>query len=356
MINLVLHSRRGRACSAQNIAQDLESARADHGLPLLRGARYATRTFFVWHNNGKLDTMHDHTHPTYQVLRWSILFTLSFAAIEAVTGYFANSLTLMGDAGHMVSDSFALAISAFASWIALRPPSDKHTYGLGRAEVIVAWLSSLLMLLICVIIIIKALERFESTQTVQSFPVILVGFVGLLSNLAVVFILNRGEKTLNLRAALLHVIGDALGSLAALLSGIVIYFTHWMLIDPILSIFIALLILASSIQLLRESFTVLMEGVPKEIDLKEIVISLTSIHSVKSVHDLHVWTLSSGQIMFTAHVEVNNMHAWEKTLTEISLLLKNKYHIEHVTIQPESIEKVIHFKAKKKSGGCHDGH
>ena len=292
--------------------------------------------------------MHSHGKPTYQLLLGAIVVTLLFACIEAVSGWWAHSLTLLGDAGHMVADSLALGISALAAWIALKPPTSKHSYGLGRAEVIAAWASSLFMMMLCIVIIYEAIERLETPHPVKGVPVIIVGFIGLVLNLGVAFLLNRGEKTLNIRAALLHVISDALGSFAALMSGLIIYYTHWLLIDPLLSIFIALLILISSIQLLRESMTVLMEGVPKHLNITEVSQTLSSLPQVRSIHDLHIWTLSSGQIMLTAHIDIDNLIVWDKILPELIALLHEKYHIEHVTLQPEPLEKSIQFMERHK--------
>lgn len=281
--------------------------------------------------------MHMHAKPPYKVLLIAIIFTFSYAIVEAVGGWWSGSLALLGDAGHMGSDTLALAISAFAAWIAVKPPSHKHTFGFGRAEVIAAWLSSLLMLVISIAIIIEAIKRFQTPHDVKGGAVMSIAFVGMLVNISIAWILSRSEQTLNIRAAMLHVLGDLLGSFAALVSGAVIHYTHWLLIDPILSIFIAILILFSSIQLLRESMLVLMEGVPRNIDTGRVEAAMCDSAHVHSIHDLHIWTLSSGTIILSSHVVVKDMDTWPVALQELIALCRDRFHIEHITLQPECL-------------------
>ena len=175
--------------------------------------------------------------------------SILFSVVEAIGGWFTHSLALLSDAGHMASDGFALAISGFAAWIASKPSSNRHSYGMGRAEVIAAWASSILMVLISINIFVEAVERLYQPTHVVAGTVILIGFIGIVVNLLMVWLLHRREKTLNVRSAILHVMSDLLGSFAALLSGVIIYFTDWFIADPILSILIAVLILISSIRL-----------------------------------------------------------------------------------------------------------
>src|SRR3989344_5683309 len=178
--------------------------------------------------------MHQHAKPAYRALILAAIFTAAFALIEASGGWWGGSLALLGDAGHMITDSLALATGAFAAWIAEKPPSSKHTFGLGRAEVIAAWISSLIMFSVSIAIIIESIERIENPPAVKGGLTALIAFVGLIVNLLIISMLSHKEKTLNVRAALLHVMGDVLGSLAALVSGATIYFSNWLLIDPIL--------------------------------------------------------------------------------------------------------------------------
>lgn len=303
---------------------------------------------------------HDHSHAggggsasinSIRALLIALSLTLIFAFVEALYGWHANSLALMGDAGHMFSDALALGLAAFAAWLSARPPSAKHTYGLGRAEVIGAWLSTLFVAIIAIVIIIEALERFETPKPVAGSTVIIVASIGLVINLLIAWILSRGERNLNVRAAILHVLSDLLGSVAALISGVVIYLTHWLPIDPLLSIVISLLILISSFRLLRETFAVLMEGVPKHLDFNEVGTAIAEIEHVQRVHDLHVWTLATGTIVLTAHIEIDDMKRWDDLLEKIRYLVAERFQIEHITLQPETPQTtVLHHLP------CHEPH
>jgi cobalt-zinc-cadmium efflux system protein len=287
---------------------------------------------------------HNHSHghsgcpghnAPYRILLISIVIIILFAIVEAVVGWWSQSLALMGDAGHMGSDALALGIAAFAAWIATKPPSKKHSYGLGRAEIVAAWISSLMMLMLSIVIIVEAVSRLHEHVVVKSLPLMIVAALGIFVNLAVAWLLTRSQRTLNIRAALLHVIGDLLGSVAALVAGAVIHYTGWYPIDPILSIFISILIMISSIRLLRESLQVLMEGVPPYIQIEEVSVTLKKIDGVNNIHDLHIWTLSSGVIVLSAHVDITEFSSWPTLLEELRNTIKHKYDIDHVTLQPE---------------------
>jgi cobalt-zinc-cadmium efflux system protein len=267
----------------------------------------------------------------------ALLLTLAFAAVEAVAGWWSGSLALLADAGHMVTDSSALGLAAAAAWLARRPPSMRHSYGLLRAEVLAALFNSLLMLVLIGFIVNEALGRFGAPRDVAGRTVIGVAVVGLAVNLLVAWILAQGEATLNSRAALLHVLGDALGSLAAIAAGVVIVFTGWTPIDPLLSLLVALLILVSALRLLREALHVLMEGVPMQIRLDAVGRDLARLPGVVRVHDLHVWTLSSGTIALSAHLEIRNLADWPGILGAARQIMDAAHGIRHVTLQPETM-------------------
>ena len=278
---------------------------------------------------------HSHPHAPQNVLLLAVACTMTYAIIEASVGWWSGSLTLLSDSGHMLSDAFALAVASFAAWIARRPPSEQHTYGLGRAEVIGAWFSSLILLGVVVAIIVEAIERLNHPRPVAGGVVMLVATVGLMINMLIAWLISRAEKTLNTRAALLHVLSDVLGSIAAMISGAVVYFKHWMLIDPILSIFICLLILFATLSLLRESVLVLMEGVPPHLDITKVGHAMAKVAQVNSVHDLHIWTLASGTVLLSAHLEIDDLTEWRDILENLRALLKTRFGIEHITLQPE---------------------
>src|SRR3990167_2560710 len=281
---------------------------------------------------------HSHAHPkntSSNILLISMLIILIYAAVEALTGWKANSLALLGDAGHMVADALALSIAAFAAWVAKKPISKKHSYGMGRAEVLAAWLSSLILLLISLSIIVSAIKRIHNPTPVHGMWVMGVAFFGMLINLFVAGLLSKTEGNLNTRAALLHVLSDLLGSFAALAAGTVVYFTGWFPIDPILSIFFSIFIVASSFRILRESLHILMEGVPAHIDFESVSDALSTIDEVLKIHDLHIWTLSSGSVALSAHVNIHEISDWENCLKKLTRMIEHRFHIHHITLQPE---------------------
>lgn len=283
---------------------------------------------------------HSHTHhhghtDRNGTLLAALLLTLAFAAIEALAGWWSGSLALMSDAAHMFTDSSALGLAAAAAWLARRPPSTLHSYGLVRAEVLAALINGLLMLVLLGFIVREAIDRFGVPRDIRGEAVIGIATAGLVVNLAVAWMLSRGEHTLNTRAALLHVLGDALGSVAAIAAGIVIVATGWTPIDPLLSLLVAALILVSALRLLREAVHVLMEGVPLHVRLDAVGRDLTKLEGVRRVHDLHVWTLSSGSISLSAHLEIRNLADWPDILAAARQALGARHGIHHVTLQPE---------------------
>jgi cobalt-zinc-cadmium efflux system protein len=286
------------------------------------------------------DHVHHHlgSHGDHHHLTGALYLTLGFAVIEATAGWWSGSLALLSDAGHMLTDSTALGLAAFAAWLARKPPSGRHTYGLVRVEILTALVNSLLMFGLVTFIAIEALGRFAQPVQVQGGTVTLVAIVGLLVNLGVAWQLSKGEKTLNTRAAMMHVLGDILGSVAALAAGLVIEFTGWMPIDPLLSLLVSGLILVSAWRLLSEAIHVLLESVPEHIDLKAVSTDLEDIPGVTSVHDLHVWTLSSGQIALSAHMDVNYLADWPAILNAARDIMQARHGIGHTTLQPEAEE------------------
>lgn len=279
----------------------------------------------------------DHGHGSGNTLVLALLLTLGFAAVEAVVGWWSGSLALLADAAHMLTDSSALGLAAAAAWLARRPPSLLHSYGLARAEVLAALINSLLMLALIVFIVHEALQRLGSPRDIAGEAVIAIAVIGLAVNLVVAWVLHRGEQTLNSRAALLHVLGDALGSVAAIASGIVVVTTGWTPIDPLLSLFVAALIGVAALRLLREVVHVLMEGVPLHLRLDAVGHDLAALGGVVRVHDLHVWTLSSGTIALSAHLEIRRLEEWPAILDAARRTLDARHGIRHVTLQPEVI-------------------
>jgi len=286
---------------------------------------------------------HEHHHHHHHAsegsggaLKVATALTFAFAIVEALGGWWTGSLALLSDAGHMFTDGLALAFAALAAWMARRPPSQRHSYGLGRAEIIAAFVNASAMLAIIVVLSYEAMTRLREPGEVNGGAAALVAAFGLAVNLGVMRWLSPHHHDLNARAARLHVIGDALGSVAALVSGAVIALTGWTRIDPIASLLICVLIAVSSVRLIRESLHALMEGVPQGLSVDSIGGEMARVGGVVSVHDLHVWTLSGSRTALSAHVVVHSLGHWDRTLAALQERLQEKFGIDHVTLQPES--------------------
>ncbi|KFI08211.1 cation diffusion facilitator family transporter [Massilia sp. BSC265] len=262
--------------------------------------------------------------------------TLLFAAVEVVTGFISNSLALISDAGHMVTDAAALGLALLAQAIAKRPPSSRHSFGFVRAEALAAFVNSLALLALVAWIAWEAVQRLLHPEPVRGGVVLVVAAIGAGINLLVAWVLSRDNTSINTRAALVNVMGDLLGSIAAIASGAIIYFTGWVPVDPILSIFVALLILRSTSGILRESYHFLMEGVPHEIDYLEVGADLKAVDGVLDVHDLHVWDMSPGHPALIGHLEIVSLERWPAVLADVRAMLRAKHGIDHVTLQPEA--------------------
>jgi cobalt-zinc-cadmium efflux system protein len=284
---------------------------------------------------------HSHAHSHDGALRApaflvALVITLAYALVELGAGLWSGSLALTSDAGHMFSDALALGLAAAAAWLSRRPPGIKHSYGLARAEVIGASMNGLLMLGIIVVLVVEAVQRLLDPRPVTAGVVIAVAAIGLVVNAGVAYVLSRGDHDLNVRGALIHVLGDLLSSFAALIAGAVIYATGWLLIDPILSLVIAILILLTTLRLLRDTLHVLMEGVPAAVDFAEIGTALAGLSGVSAVHDLHVWSIGSRGVALSAHVDIERLEDWPGVLNASQALLHDRFGITHVTLQPET--------------------
>ena len=310
------------------------------------------------HDHGPGDAHHHHVHETRpaqrRALTLALLLTGGFALVELAGGIIANSLALISDAGHMAADAGALLIALVAAALAARPVSERNSFGYGRAEVIGAFVNALTMLAIVVWIIVEAVTRIFKPLPVAGAAVMVIATIGLLVNLAVLWVLSRaggaggsgaahdghghshgGHGNLNTRAAMVHVLGDLLGSVAAIIAGAVVYFTGWALIDPLLSVLVALLILRSTWSLARESVNVLMEAVPEGVAYRDVGRALAQIDGVVSVHDLHVWQMSADRRALSAHLLLREVDAWPRVLKAARSVLLDQFKIDHVTLQPE---------------------
>jgi cobalt-zinc-cadmium efflux system protein len=266
------------------------------------------------------------------------LLIAGYSLTEAICGFYAQSLTLVSDSGHTAADAIALGLAAFAAWMSSKPSSRKHTYGFGRAEVIAAWVSSLLLIAVIVSILVEAIHRLNHPHNVSGGVVMAVALGGFLVNLGMALLLsakNAAKQNINIKSSLLHILGDLLGCAIVLISGALTYFTSWRQIDALMSIGICILILLTTVNLLRESLVILMEGVPKHIDIAKVEQAICDIDGVKSVHDIHIWTLTSSAVLLTAHVVVRNLTEWTTIGKQLQLALQKHFAITHATLQPE---------------------
>ncbi len=270
-----------------------------------------------------------------RLLTLAIALTAGFALVELIGGWLAGSLALISDAGHMLTDSLALAMAAIAATIARRPPSPRKTYGFGQLETLAAFINALFMIGVVVVISVVAVDRLLMPRPVAGHTVAWIAVIGLGINIAAAWLLMGGRRNINVRAALLHVMGDLLGSVAALISGVVIVVTQWTRIDPILSLLIALLILGSSLRILRDALNSLLGGVPTHLDSELVHRAVAGTAGVVSIHDLHIWSMSAEKTALSAHVVVTRMADWPGVLRRIQSLLDRDFGIRHVTLQPE---------------------
>jgi cobalt-zinc-cadmium efflux system protein len=283
---------------------------------------------------------HSHAHGGHappaarNALALALVVTGGMAAVEAVGGVWSGSLALLSDAGHMATDAAALGLALFADWIARRPPSRRASYGYARAEVLAAFVNALALLGLVVYIAVEAVRRLLDPAPVAGGVLLAIAIAGLIANIFAAWILARAPESLNARGALLHVLSDILGSIAAIVAGAVIVTTQWTPIDPILSIVVSLLILRSTWRLLAQTTGVLMEGVPTHLDYDAIGGALSRIAGIAGVHDLHVWHMSAERTALSAHVTLTDGAQWPSILAQAQRLLADEYGIEHVTLQP----------------------
>ena len=269
-------------------------------------------------------------------LRFVLLLTAGFMVIEVVGGLVSGSLALLADAGHMLTDVGALGLTLLTAWIAQRPPDPSKTYGYLRWEILAALVNGASLFGIAAWVVFEAIERLGQPPTIKTGLFLAVATAGLLVNLGSLLLLRDHHKgSLNTRAAYLHILGDVLGSAGAIVAALVILFTGWTLADPIISIGIALLILVGAWRLVRESTDILLEAAPAHVSMSEVQQRMMEVPGVTAVHDLHVWTVTSGMIAMSGHAVVPNLEAHPGVLQEIRGALA-RLGIGHVTIQLET--------------------
>jgi cobalt-zinc-cadmium efflux system protein len=271
------------------------------------------------------------------VLAVTLALTCAFVVVELVAGFWTGSLALLADAGHMLTDAGALALALFATWIAARPPTPAKTYGYYRAEILAALVNALVLLIVAGAILVEAWRRWETPAAVLAGPMAVVAATGLAINLVCAWLLHQGAgASLNVRAAYLEVLSDALSSLATLVAAAVVLATGWTGADPLAGVLIALLIVPRTWSLLKQAVNVLLEGTPPHLELGEIESAMCAVPGVRRVHDLHVWTLTSGREAMSAHVVVEDVRESERLLETLHTVLHARFGIDHTTMQLET--------------------
>jgi cobalt-zinc-cadmium efflux system protein len=292
---------------------------------------------------------HIHSHGVAkQSLRLAFILTIVILAVELVGGWLANSLALFSDAGHVVTDIFALGLAWFATLQAERPPNARKTFGYHRAGILAALVNAVTLILIALAIVFEAIQRFQQPEPVQPLFMFLSAGVGIVVNLFIGFGLRREDSNLNMRAAALHVFGDVGASVGVVIAGIIILATGWTIADPLLSIAIAALIALGAWRILRETTDILLESTPKNISLPQLVHDMRKINGVQDVHDLHVWCITSEMNALSCHVLIDNLPPSQSApiMQSLTDMLGKKYSIGHTAIQ---------FESDPHQGTCMDG-
>ena len=263
--------------------------------------------------------------------------TGAILVVELVGGILTNSLALLSDAGHMLTDLLALGLSYFAISMARRPPTDQKTYGFHRTEILAALANGVTLVVICLLIFYEAFQRINNPPEVKTEGMLIIAVIGLIANLVSAVLLSGHSGSLNVRGAFLHVVGDALSSVGIILGGLLILFTGWFWVDPLISVGIGVIIVFGAYNLVRKSVDVLLEATPDHIGLEEVRAALLAIPGVSDVHDLHVWCLTPQICSLSSHLVITDVMTSrsDQTLREINELLAERFQIEHTTIQFE---------------------
>lgn len=270
-------------------------------------------------------------------LKVSLAVTTLYMIAEAVGGFMANSLALIADAGHMLTDVGALALTLTAIWFASKPANSQKTYGYYRLEILAAFVNGIALALISIFVIIEAFKRLSVAEEVHGFEMTLVACGGLAVNIFSAFLLSGGDKSdLNMRSAWLHVVGDALGSVAAIAAGLGILFFGWTWADAVSSVIISVIIIYGSWNIITESVHVLLEGTPSHINVTAVEEAILATEGVIGVHDLHIWSIASGIDALSAHVRHGSTASSHEVLRRLRTVLHEQFGIDHLTIQTES--------------------
>jgi cobalt-zinc-cadmium efflux system protein len=290
------------------------------------------------HHHGHDHHFHEQRTKNKKSLLAALIITLAIMVLEFIGGLATNSLALISDSGHMLSDAASLGLSLTALWFAAKPSSARKTFGFYRFEILAALFNGVTLILIAFFIVWEAVERLLSPEPVSSLIMILIAAIGLAANLVSAgVLLKQGDVkgNVNLRSAYLHILGDALGSVGAIVAGIIMYFFSWYIADPLISIVVSVLIIKSAWGIVTHTVHILMEGTPHDVDKKEVADVLREIKGVVNVHDLHIWTITSGLDSLSCHLLIEDDHDGQAVLQQAINIIESRFHIKHATIQVE---------------------
>jgi cobalt-zinc-cadmium efflux system protein len=275
---------------------------------------------------------------TSRPLKITLGLVLVIMVAEVVGGLLSNSLALLSDAGHMLTDALALGLSLFAINLTRRPATATRTFGYYRAEIMAALANGVILGLVSIYIFYEAYRRFAELPTVKSPLMLIVAGIGLAANLAGLYLLRHGSrKSINIKAAFWHIIGDTMSSVGVIIAGIIIYFTHWYAADPILAIIIGVVILWGAVRIVKEAVDILLESVPGHVQMEKVKTSVKGVAGVEDMHDIHIWTITSGIYALSAHLKIADQMVSESCdiVTSVNRVLAESYNITHTTLQLE---------------------
>ena len=295
--------------------------------------------------------MHPHAHGSgvVRVLKWSLAATVVFALVEALAGVQAGSLALLSDAGHNFTDALALLLAWFGCYLQTKPADDVRTYGYHRAGVLTAFVNALALIVLAGFIFYESYHRLLAPRAVDETTMFAVAGLGLVLNAAIMWAMRRDQRRdLNIRSAYLHMLGDALGSVGILLGSVLIRYTGWQRVDPVLSILIGALIVWTAWDVIREALNILLEGLPRGMDLPSVTGAMRQVEGVLDIHDLHIWSLASHTHALSCHVLIADvpLSESEAVLRRINDELRHRFQIEHTTVQFE------HANCALSGNGC----
>jgi cobalt-zinc-cadmium efflux system protein len=291
----------------------------------------------------KYETFQAHHHASSDIseknLLLAVVLNFTITAAEIVGGLLSNSLALLSDALHNLGDGIAVLVAFIANRISKRDSNLRKTFGYQRIEILAAFLNAVFLVAICIFLIVEAIKRFQDPEPIKGLVMFVVAGIGLAANLLAVFLLRSdANKNMNIRAAYLHLLGDTMSSVVVIIGGVLIYFFEIFWIDPLITILISIYIFRETINLLRDSFNILMQSTPKDINLEQIRTDLEKIEEVQNVHHIHAWNLSEDDVHFEAHIDLSKdllVSETDRIRGNIESLLADKYHIYHVTLQIE---------------------